>query len=78
VTSSKVVLRVVYSAEIRVHHEDSLESKMELEFVDRVGTAVVFYNIFDGVLLQYFELIMFSELSQVHFGQVLVELELVV
>ena len=40
-TSSKVVLRVVYSAEIRVHHEDSLESKMELEFVDRVGTAVV-------------------------------------
>ena len=41
VTALKVVLRVINSTKVWVHNEDSLESKMEFKFVQRIGTAVI-------------------------------------
>ena len=38
---SEIVLWVIYSAKIWVHNEDSLDGKMEFEFVHVIWTAVV-------------------------------------
>ena len=39
--SLEIVLWVIYSAQVGVHNEDSLESKMEFKFVQRRGAAVI-------------------------------------
>ena len=40
-SSLEIVLWVVYSAQVRVHNEDSLQSKMEFKFVQRSWAAVI-------------------------------------